>query len=348
MRRPTPHLVRSLLYLAALAPLWGCERAPRTVTRTEMHMGTLVSVRVDGLDYAAAQPHLDAAFAAIRAVDERFSNYKPDSELSTLNAKAAHWPQPVSEEMAFLLGEAVRWGERSGGALDCTVGPLVRAWGFFKREGRIPAPAELTEARARSGWSHLRFDAAARTVAFDRDGVELDFGGIGKGYAVDRAAAVLRDRGVTSALVDAGGNFYGFGAPEGREHWRIGIRHPLRKDDLIADVDVSGAGIATSGGYENYFEADGKRYVHIFDPRTGRPVEGMLSTTVVAPTATAADALSTATFVLGTDAGLQLVESLPDIECLLVSGDPNDRAGLRIVMSSGMRAHVRLHEGAAS
>ncbi len=307
-------------------------------------MGTAVSVRIDGVASTAAHGHMDAAFGAIRAVDARFSNYQAESELSVLNASAADGAQPVSAEMAALLAEAMVWGKRSGGAFDCTVGPLVRAWGFFKREGRIPAPEDLAQARRVTGWGHLTFDEAARTLAFDALGVELDFGAIGKGYAVDRAMAVLRERGVANALVDAGGNFYAIGAPAGRPHWRIGIRHPLRRDDLLADLEFADAGIATSGGYENYFEAEGRRYVHIIDPRTGYPVEGMLSTTVLAPTATAADALSTATFVLGVEAGLALIEALPETECLFVSGRPDDPASLRIVMSSGLQDRVHVHE----
>lgn len=321
----------------------GCERRALSTERSQMHMGTLVSVRIDGLPHDEAGPHIEAAFTAIRAVDERFSNYKPASELSRLNATAWQEAQPVSGEMALMLAESRAWGARTRGAFDCTVGPLVRAWGFFKRAGRIPAPEELADAQALSGWEHVAFDAEADTLRFDAKGVELDFGGIAKGYAVDRAIAVLRERGVRSALVDAGGNFYAIGTPQHREHWRIGIRHPLRRDDLLADLDFGDAGIATSGGYENYFEADGKRYVHIFDPRTGYPVEGMLSATVIAPTAMSADALSTATFVLGVAAGLELIESLPDTECLLVHGEPDDAAGITVVMSSGLEGRVHLH-----
>lgn len=320
-----------------------CERTSRSTERTEMHMGTLVSVRIDGPSQPEAHALVDAAFAAIGAVDARFSNYKPDSELSQLNRSAWEDAQPVSGEMAFLLSEAIDWGVRTDGAFDCTVGPLVRAWGFFKREGRIPAAAELATAQNLSGWPHLTFDGEARTLRFDREGVELDFGAIAKGYAVDRACGVLRERGVTAALIDAGGNFYGIGAPEHRESWRIGIRHPLRRDAILADMPLRDAGIATSGGYENYFEAEGKRYVHIFDPRTGYPVEGMLSASVIAPTATAADALSTATFVLGVEKSLALIAALPDTECLLVSGRPNDPASLQVHMSEGLRGSVHLH-----
>ena len=321
-----------------------CTRESRSTQRTEMHMGTLVSVRIDGLDYAPAHAHLDAAFAAIRAVDERFSNYKGDSELTALNATAAGGAQPISPEMALVLREAMAWGDRSDGAFDCTVGPLMRAWGFFKRAGRIPAPEDLRHARSITGWAHLRFDPEASTLAYDSPGVELDFGAIAKGYAVDRAIGVLRDRGVQNALVDAGGNFSAIGTPDQRPYWRIGIRHPLRRDALLADLDFGDAGIATSGGYENYFDADGKRYVHIIDPRTGYPVEGMLSTTIVAPTAMVADALSTVTFVLGVEVSLPLIESLPDTECVLVSGHPDDPASLTIVVSSGLRDRVHLHE----
>lgn len=306
-------------------------------------MGTMVSVRIDGAAPAEAAEHLTAAFAAIAAVDARFSSYQPDSELSQLNAAAADTPQAVSVEMAALLTESMAWGERSQGAFDCTVGPLVRAWGFFKREGRIPAAKELAAAQAVSGWSHLQFDAALRSLRFDVPGVELDFGAIGKGYAVDQAIAALRARGVRNALVDAGGNFAAIGTPAQREHWRIGIRDPLQRDALLADLDFGDAGIATSGGYENYFEADGKRYVHIFDPRTGYPVVGMLSATVIAPTATAADALSTATFVLGMEQGLALIESLPETECLLVGGEPNDPRSMRTVMSNGLAGRAHLH-----
>ncbi len=170
----------------------------------------------------------------------------------------------------------------------------------------------------------------------------LDFGGIAKGYSVDRAIEVLQGLGVERAIIDAAGNFYALGTPIGRERWQAGIRHPLRRDEIIATFPVADKGVATSGNYERFFEIDGRKYCHIIDPRTGRPVEGMLSATVVADTAMAADALSTAVFVLGEEKGMELIESLPGVEGMLMLQDTASTDGFRIILSPGLAEEIEL------
>jgi thiamine biosynthesis lipoprotein len=170
----------------------------------------------------------------------------------------------------------------------------------------------------------------------------LDFGGIAKGYAVDRAVTVLEGLGVTNAIIDAGGNFYALGTPRNREHWRVGIRHPLRLDEVIARLPVSDEGVATSGNYERFFEIGGKKYCHIMDPRTGWPVQGVLSATIVADTAMAADALSTSAFVLGEEKGMRLIEELAGVEGMLIVQEKGSPENLKIMVSSGLKDKIEL------
>jgi thiamine biosynthesis lipoprotein len=174
--------------------------------------------------------------------------------------------------------------------------------------------------------------------------MELDAGGIAKGYAADLARSALKEHGVTSGMVDLGGNLAVFGAgPSSEGFWRIGIRSPLERNQLIGSLDVQDVGLATSGQYEQYFVKDGKRYGHLLDPRTGHPAEGMLSATVIAPQATTTDALSTAVFVLGTQRGIELVERLDDIEAIIVldPGPGKELTQQHVCVSSGLRGKVR-------
>jgi thiamine biosynthesis lipoprotein len=172
--------------------------------------------------------------------------------------------------------------------------------------------------------------------------MSLDLGGIAKGYAVDRALAVLKSKGVSSAIIDAGGNFYAMGKPRNRECWVSGIRHPIRRDQIIARLAVTDCGVATSGNYERFVEIDGKKYCHIIDPRTGWPVEGMLSVTIVAETATAADALSTTVFVLGKEDGMDLIERLPGVEGMLLVQKPDSLEEFSILISSDLKDRIEL------
>ena len=245
-------------------------------------------------------------------VDRLMSHYRPESPLSRLNRAAGSGPVVVEPELFDFLELCLRWSRESDGAFDVTVGPLMKAWGFFRDEGRWPDTRRLRAALAVVGYRHVALDRARRSVSFDRAGVELDLGGIGKGYAVDRAVELLRRRGVASALVNLGGSsVYGLGAPPGGEAWEVGIQDPADPGRKAVSVALRDQALSVSGGYARFFEKDGVRYSHVMDPRTGRPVVGVLSVAVVGASATDGDALDNVLFVQGLARARAFVARLP-------------------------------------
>ncbi len=271
-------------------------------------MGTMAEIYLATEDPARASELFEAAFAEIEYAEATLSRYRPNSEISRINASAAEGDVTVDPELFGLLKLAREYGRISHGAFDITVGPLVNAWGFSGGQGRRPSRRELSSARDRSGWRLLELTESQRTVRFLRDGVEIDLGAIGKGWALDRAAAVLCRHGVGNALLGAGASSYlALGHPPDQDGWIVNVTDPTDTSRVLTALQLSDAALATSGANQKFFEVDGKRYSHIIDPRTGSPVEGMLQVTVLAEKATDADVLATALFVLGPDSGPRLL-----------------------------------------
>ncbi len=282
-------------------------------------MGTTVEVYLYAPSSARAAELLEAAFEEIERVEAALSNYRPTSELSRINATAAVAPVTTDPEVFGLIERALDYSRRTNGAFDVTVGPLVKAWGFFDGTGRYPSNDELADARARSGWRNVVLDETTRSVRFLAPGLELDLGAIGKGWALDCAAETLRRHGVSSALLGAGqSTYYAIGAPPDAGGWPIQVTDPLDTARTLSTALLRDRALSTSGSREQSFELGGRRYSHIIDPRTGHPVAGMAQVTVTAPTATDSDALSTAVFVLGPKHGAQLLRGTPETAALLV------------------------------
>jgi thiamine biosynthesis lipoprotein len=292
-------------------------------------MGTTVDILLWAPNSQRASELFETAFAEIDYVDATLSNYKANSEVSRLNATAAREAVTVDPEVFGLLKRALEYSRLTGGAFDITVGPLVKAWGFFGGTGRLPPSRTLARARSQSGWSLLVLDPEDRTVRFRREGVELDLGAIGKGWALDRAAGALRRFGVSAALLGVGeSSYYAIGAPPGLNGWQVNVTDPADTNRVLATVLLRDGSLSTSGATQQFFEIDGRRYSHIIDPRTGSPVEGMEQVTVTAVEATDSDALSTALFVLGPDSASALLSGGPNRGALFVR---EARAGPRIV-----------------
>jgi thiamine biosynthesis lipoprotein len=263
-------------------------------------MGSVYTIVAYGKDRNILQSAIDLAFEEVRRLDDLLSNYKPRSEWSQVNREAAAGPVRVSPELFALLEACLRYSESSDGAFDITVGPLVRTWGFFRGSGRLPHRAEIRTALARVGYKNVILDRDNLTVRFTRSGVEIDPGGIGKGYTVDRLAEILRERGVTSALISAGGSsMYGIGAPPNEKGWPVKIRHPKDPDQTAGEALLKDSSMATSGTSEKFFISGGRLYSHIFDPRTGYPAAGMLSVSVLAQRAIDSEAWTKPMFILG-------------------------------------------------
>jgi len=301
-------------------------------------MGTSMTIEVYGGDPRSRTEAIDEAYASMTEIDRLMSNYRPDSELAQINAQAALHPVRVSAPMWGVLSAAQLVSQRSAGTFDITVGPLVRLWGFHDKRPHIPTRDELQQVRPLIGYEHLVLDERSQTVAFTRSGVELDLGGIAKGFAVELAGGVLRRRGF-SGLIDAGGNQYLVGHPAGKSSWQVGIEDPDKPGGLLGVLDVDDGAISTSGGYHNFFVANGKTYGHLLDPRSLRPADSALSVTIVSPDATLADALSKPAFILGPVAGLKLVESFPGTLAIIATrGGDGD---VDLTMSAPLRARFR-------
>jgi thiamine biosynthesis lipoprotein len=292
----------TVLVLGCLAGLGQAQDSqPERFEASASIMGSVYRVAAYGEKRSTLAAAVQAAFEEARRLDHLLSNYKEDSELSHINRLAADGPVDVSSEMATLLGQCLDYSRASEGAFDITVGPLVKAWGFYRGEGKLPGRFTLWRTLGKIGYQHIELDPMRKTVHFRRSGMELDPGGIGKGYAVDRMVEVLRRFGVQSAMVSAGNSsMYALGKPAGEPRgWRINIRDAKDAERTAAEVYLSDESLSTSGSYEKFFEVDGKLYSHIMDPRTGLPAEGVLSVSVRSVRTLDSEAWSTALFVNG-------------------------------------------------
>ena len=295
--------------------------------------GIPVQITLFGESAASYRDHLQAARDRIEELEAVLSDYRPESPVSRMNRSAGGEGTAPGPVVLEVLEEAFRLHEMTGGAYDPTVRPLVSLWRRAEERRSPPAAEEIRSALTLVGLNRIDWDRQRGIVRLPREGMELDFGGLGKGYIVDRVVDLLRQRGVTRGIINAGGDLRVF-RPVDSEPFRIGIRDPQgAPDDIIGTVPMTGGALATSGNYERFREIDGMRFGHILDPHTGQPAGGILSATVHASTAALADGLATGVFVLGLDRGRQLIESLPEVEGILIYWDSS---GLQSWVSPGM------------
>jgi thiamine biosynthesis lipoprotein len=268
------------------------------------------------------------ALDVIDALEAQLTVYRDDSEVSRLNATAHLGPVEVESGLFGLLKEAVALSRETGGAYDVTSGALSEAWGFVRGPKRVPDPETLAEARGRTGWHHLRLDPERRTVAFDREGIRINLGSIGKGYAIDRVVELIRAYPwPTSALVHGGrSSLYAIGSPPGRfgGRWEITLHNPFRPESPLGIFSLRNRALGTSGAAFQQFVANGRAFGHIIDPRTGEPAPGPASVTVLAPSAAIADALSTAFYLLGPIAAAAYIDAHPEIGAVFVERGPDE------------------------
>ncbi len=281
-----------------------------TFGRAQVAIGTVVEIQIRGMADDRANTAIDAAFGEIRRLDTLFSPFVESGPVWHIN-QSPDTLFTVSGEMYALMQICDSLWRSTDGALDVAMSALVRAWGFDGVNYVIPGERDLAEARHRSGWENIELLPNGRVLR--RNAVELNFGAIAKGLVVDRAVEILKSHGVTDALVDAGGEIRAIGGP-----WTVGIQDPREKTMLIAVLELHGKAVATSGDYEQFFEAGGQRYHHIFDPATGRPASGCRSVTIIADSDLIADAMATAVFVLGPERGTALINEIETMEVMIV------------------------------
>lgn len=307
--------------------------AGREVVRTTIALGTIISIRAYG---PQAENAVDAAIDRVRELEALMSVSIPGSDVARINESAGVEPVVVSPETFEVLSRALAYAQLTGGKFDPTVEPLVEAWGIGTENTGVPSADEIRRRRQLVDYRRVLVDPASRVVFLDQKGMGIDLGGIAKGYAADEAVRVLKERGVSQAIVDLGGNVAAMGTRPGGKKWRVGIQDPRgQRMDKVAVVEVSETSVVTSGDYERYFTRDGVRYHHIIDPETGHPAwTGIMSATVVAPSSLDADALSTSIFLLGPEQGMSLAESVPGVECLIIT------ESREILLSRGLAGRV--------
>ncbi|WP_372899204.1 FAD:protein FMN transferase [Stieleria sp.] len=287
---------------------------------------------------AESDAHLvEAAFEALELLDRIEADltvYREDSEISQINAVASERPVSVSESTYRLIQRSIAWSEKSAGAFDITAGPLVRVWGFTERRGRKPTAAEVQAAVDRVGYTAVRLDDEHRSVAFERPGMEINLGAIGKGFALDELAETLTARGLQNFLIHGGGSSViarGDQLADTRQGWAVGISHPTKPKQRLAGIRLRDEALSTSGSGKQFFHHRGRRYGHVIDPRSGYPAGELLSLTAIADNATDAEACSTAFFVCGIDAIRAAAESDPDLPRMIGVRSKNRQDSVRVL-----------------
>ena len=303
-------------------------------SREEAIMGTAVRVELWHDDATAARAALSAVMDEMHRIDVLMSPYKPESELSRINREAAQKPVVISREMFDLILRSIEFSKLSGGAFDITFSSVGYLYDY--REHVKPTDEQIAKALPGINYRHLQLDAKGRTIRYARPGVRIDLGGIAKGYAVDNCIAILKGRGITNAIVTAGGDSRLLGDRRGRP-WNVGIRDPRQRGEVAAVLPLADVAISTSGDYERYFEEDGVRHHHIINPRTGKSATGVRSVTIIGPDGITTEGLTKSVFVKGPKEGMRLIESLKGIDAIII-----DDAG-HMLYSPGLRDAVR-HE----
>jgi thiamine biosynthesis lipoprotein len=283
-------------------------------------MATRFELMLHGENPARLRAAGEAALAEVGRLEAQLSLYRPTSEIARVNARAAREPVRVSPPVFRLLQHARQLHAETGGAFDIAIAPLVRCWGFMHGTGRLPEPAELEEARRLAGMTHVMLDEQSLCVRFDREGVMLDLGAIGKGHAIDCAAEILREAGVAGALLHGGtSTVYGLGRPPDAEGWKIAIASGPDESSSRGAVLLRDNALSVSAAWGKFFEADGRKFGHVIDPRAGRPVNNAVMAAVVLPSATETDALSTALLVAGLEGHDAIAGLRPGMRALVVA-----------------------------
>ncbi len=327
--------VTGVVFAVLVAAYYFQKKNREHVTYTRMLMGTLVEVTlVDGnrvgFDNAA-----EKAFAEIKRDEEIFSSYKPESDAVRVSQAAGKNPVKVSLEFIEALKTALKVSELSGGAFDPTIGALGRLWGYSGEKGVVPSKDEIKKALPLVDYKKVSVDEKTGTVFLKTKGMTINLGGVAKGYIVSKAVEVLKKNGVTEGIIKAGGDMVAFRNKPGQgKPFKIGIQHPREKGKLLGVAHVTNGAVSTSGDYERFFIVAGRRLHHILDPKTGYPADKSMSVTIIGPDATKADALSTAIFVMGPEAGMKLIERLDGYEGVIV-----DTEG-KVMTSKGFKGEI--------
>ncbi len=301
------------------------------VKRSQYLMGTMVFVTGVARDDATAHQAVDAGLKEIRRLEKLLSTWISDSELSQVNAAAGHQPVHVGKETMDLLEYSLKMDHLTEGGFNIAVGPAVAAWNV-SGEGRVPAIPELEAVRSLIDLGNMKLNRQAKTVFLTIPGMQVDVGGVGKGYAADLAAEVMIAAGATAGVVAISGDIKTFGRMPDGQQFLFGIQHPRKEQGhVLATIELEDEAVSTAGDYQRYFEQNGVRYHHILDPSTLQPARSTQSVTVIASQGVMADGLDTGIFVMGPEKGLALIERLSEVEGVIVDAEGN------VTVSSGLK-----------
>jgi len=350
-------LLFHICFSALILSLGGCRRTDVDATSAsasfEFHtMGATMHITL--YSTVMAEKNLrecaDEAYKEVKYAENLVNLWDKNSEINRINsAKAGEW-MTVDRVNFNVIESAIRISEITEGAFDITVNPLVNLWGFGSKSKdiqEIPSEDRIGETLKMVGYKKINLDAEKSAVSFSQDGITIDLGGIAQGYGADLAINALKKSGVTQAMVELGGEVRALGRNKDGKKWRVGIRHPLKENELLGVLELEDESAATSGDYENYFVFDGVRYSHIIDPRTGKPAtSGIASATIVGKECANVDALATAFMILPFEKGCRLLESLPDYEGVIARRIGKDK--LEIFVTDGLKGKVEILDGGDS
>lgn len=286
-------------------------------------MGSRFEITVVAADSTTANTHIETAIGEIKRIEKLISSWDQNSQTSEVNRNAGIKPVKVDTELLSLIERALGLSQLTDGAFDISYASMDRIWKFDGSMKQMPAKEAITNSVTKVGYENIIIDKTASTVFLKKEGMKIGFGAIGKGYAADKAKQLLKANGVTSGIINASGDMNTWGKQPNGNDWKVAITNPMNKDKAIALLPIHDAAVVTSGNYEKYVEFDGKRYTHIIDPRTGYPSSGIISVTVFAPMAELADALATSVFVMGKEVGLDRINQMPNIECIIIDDKGN-------------------------
>ncbi|AWL09082.1 FAD:protein FMN transferase [Aquirufa nivalisilvae] len=290
--------------------------------RTDLLMGNRFDLAVVGSNELDARAALEKAVFEIQRIEQLLSTYRPDSQTNQINEMAGISPVIVDAEVFELIQRAQRISDLTQGAFDLTYGSMDKSlWNFDQKMTQLPSPELAKKSVQLIDYQQVELDIHNKSIFLKKRGMRLGFGGIGKGYAADRAKALLVSLGFQHGLVNASGDLCAWGNKENGKPWSIGVVHPDQSDQIIAHFDLKNSSVATSGNYEKFVVIDGKKYSHTIDPNTGYPIQGIKSVTVFAPFAELADALTTPIAVMGVSIGLDLINQIPGLGCVVIDDD---------------------------
>lgn len=330
------NVIISILSICTLCTIFmvSCTKLIKPISKETYMLGTIIDIKVYD---KKGNEVIDKCINRIRDIEEKMSVNKPKSEVNTINNSSGRKSERVSDDTYYVIKKALEYSYMSKGAFDITIEPLVKIWGIGTDKARVPLKEEIEKALKYINYKDIEA-SHSNEVYLKRKGMAIDLGGIAKGYAADELKKIIKEENIKSAFLNLGGNVYAIGSKQDGSPWNIGIQNPLKgKGEYMGILSVKDKSVVTSGNYERYFMKNGKRYHHIFDPKTGYPSEqGLISTTIVSDSSIDGDALSTTTYVLGLQKGMELIKSLKGVEAVFITDNK------KVYVTEGLKDSFKL------